>query len=193
VEERLLQFTISFTSRDDSASLTWQRPALAFSEARRALQKSPDSATEQQNNKTTTSPKIIRSSTSSAHTHLNMGAPTVDFDGITVSLCDANNHLIVSDRAGIEAQQIITVNEGELFSVCVDFGEVTGSGPGMYSVTISLSAVDEEGEHKAQSQTWCVTASFEGGVLQFKSFRLWNFTYENHTEQGFAMPKPGGK
>jgi hypothetical protein len=148
--------------------------------------------TRRPNNKITTSPKSIKSSTFSAHTHLNMGAPTVDFDGITVSLRDAKNHPIVSETAGIGGH-IIKVKQGEIFSVCVDFGEVTGSGPGMYSVTISLSAVDEEGEHKAQSQTWCVTASFEGGVLQFKSFRLWNFTFENHTEQLFAMPKPGGK
>ncbi|SMR62943.1 unnamed protein product [Zymoseptoria tritici ST99CH_3D1] len=104
---------------------------------------------------------------------------TVNFDAIKVELRDAVGNTISAQNNGSSKQRVIKVRPGEKFSVCVDFGEVTGRAPGSYSVRISLSVSAKKREKGWQRQDWCLGDSFEGGLVRFRSFRLWNYSYDN--------------
>ncbi|SMY28314.1 unnamed protein product [Zymoseptoria tritici ST99CH_1A5] len=77
---------------------------------------------------------------------------TVDFDAIKVELRDAVDNTISAQSNGSSKQRLIKVRPGEKFSVCVDFGEVTGRAPGSYSVQISLSVSAKKRERGWQRQ-----------------------------------------
>ncbi|KJY01603.1 hypothetical protein TI39_contig285g00034 [Zymoseptoria brevis] len=108
---------------------------------------------------------------------------TVDFNAITVELRDATNNTIPAKSEADSGSRVIEVRPGEDFSICVDFGEVSGAKPGNYSVQISLAVGAKKREKGWQRQDWCMGDSFQASILTARRCSLCQSLMKRHADQ----------